>query len=602
MRYAASTAFGVALVCSVACGNIVESGIQHEDDTSLDVGAADATAPLLQGIGVTQITVNSAVVAWGTDELATSHVQYGTTTSYGQTTPLYGLALTHKVTLAGLSAGTLYHYRVKSLDGAGNLATSADLTFTTTGGAADATAPTISISAPTASASVSGTVTVRATASDNVGVAGVQFLIDGAAFAAEDATAPYEIAWDTALLSNGTHTVSARARDAAGNQKTSTVITVTVSNACAVQTSVTASVSTFQDPNVAANVLDNNYATRWSGQGVGATLTLDLGATRNICSVALAWYMGNSRVASFDIALSNDGSFFSEVYSGSSSGTSTVLESYDFANADARYVRLIANGTNANDWNSVLEARVMGGAPTGSPIPGGGGNGGGDHRFPYSYADQEFFASAAPGNPTSLGCGTTVADRSITAVNNGNAVLTNNCSNGTTTVSRVRLGGDGTNGGVREGYRCAGSNATMNIVDSWLEAKGVGDDHADTIQCYNPNNSPSVMNVSNTTIRAYNGAATAGLFVADYYALELHLTNVLFWGGPYGLRFHTDGRPGSVYLKDVCFYGTGASNHSFGYNPILMSPGTPAIQQWENVNWCTIENGALVVHGAIPRP
>ena len=155
---------------------------------------------------------------------------------------------------------------------------------------------------------------------------------------------------------------------------------------------------------------------------------------------------------------------------------------------------------------------------------------------------------------------------------------------------------------MREGYRCGGSNATMNIVDSWLESKGVGDDHADTIQCYHPNNSPSVMNLSNTTVRAYNGAATAGLFVADAYAVELHLTDVLFWGGPYGLRFHTDGRPGSLYMKDVCFYGQGPSNHSFGYSPFLLNPTPPVIQQWENVNWCTIENGALVVHGAIARP
>jgi len=40
----------------------------------------------------------------------------------------------------------------------------------------------------------------------------------------------------------------------------------------------------------------------------------------------------------------------------------------------------------------------------------------------------------------------------------------------------------------------------MNISNSWLEAQGQGDDHADIIQCYDPNNSPTAeMNVSHTT-------------------------------------------------------------------------------------------------------
>src|SRR6185295_8713530 len=51
--------------------------------------------------------------------------------------------------------------------------------------------PTVSITAPSNGASVSGTVQLTATASDNVGVAGVQFLLDGLAIGSEDLTAPY---------------------------------------------------------------------------------------------------------------------------------------------------------------------------------------------------------------------------------------------------------------------------------------------------------------------------------------------------------------------------------------------------------------------------
>ena len=93
----------------------------------------------------------------------------------------------------------------------------------------DTTPPTVSVTAPSNAATVSGSVTVSATASDNVGVVGVQFQLDGVALGAEDLTSPYSVAWDTTKTANGTHTVSAVARDAAGNKTTSSV-TITVAN------------------------------------------------------------------------------------------------------------------------------------------------------------------------------------------------------------------------------------------------------------------------------------------------------------------------------------------------------------------------------------
>ena len=93
---------------------------------------------------------------------------------------------------------------------------------------ADTTAPTVAVTAPAPGSTVSGTVTVSATASDNVAVAGVQFLLDGALLGAEDATSPYSVAWNTATATAGSHTLTARARDAAGNQTTSAAVSVTV--------------------------------------------------------------------------------------------------------------------------------------------------------------------------------------------------------------------------------------------------------------------------------------------------------------------------------------------------------------------------------------
>jgi hypothetical protein len=92
------------------------------------------------------------------------------------------------------------------------------------------TPPTVSIISPASGSTVSDAITVSATASDNVGVVGVQFLLDGGPLGAEVKTAPYRVPWNTATASNGTHTLAAVARVAAGKTATSPPVVVTVSN------------------------------------------------------------------------------------------------------------------------------------------------------------------------------------------------------------------------------------------------------------------------------------------------------------------------------------------------------------------------------------
>jgi hypothetical protein len=115
-------------------------------------------------------------------------------------------------------------------DAAGNQATSTAVSVTVTNAVTDTAAPTISLSAPANGASISGMVTVSATAADNVGVVGVQFMLNGANLGAEDTTAPYSISWNTAAVSAGTYLLMGVARDAAGNQTTSAAVSVTVVN------------------------------------------------------------------------------------------------------------------------------------------------------------------------------------------------------------------------------------------------------------------------------------------------------------------------------------------------------------------------------------
>jgi concanavalin A-like lectin/glucanase superfamily protein/Big-like domain-containing protein len=91
----------------------------------------------------------------------------------------------------------------------------------------DTTPPTVQLTAPPAGP-VSGTVAVSANASDDIGVTGVQFQLDGTALGTEDTAPPYSVNWDTTTAAAGTHALTAAARDAAGNRTTSAPVSVTI--------------------------------------------------------------------------------------------------------------------------------------------------------------------------------------------------------------------------------------------------------------------------------------------------------------------------------------------------------------------------------------
>ena len=94
----------------------------------------------------------------------------------------------------------------------------------------DTISPTASVIDPLPNATVSGSVNVSANAGDNIGVVGVQLKVDGLPIGNEFSSTPYTRSWDTAAVPNGTHIITATARDAAGNAATSAPVTVTVNN------------------------------------------------------------------------------------------------------------------------------------------------------------------------------------------------------------------------------------------------------------------------------------------------------------------------------------------------------------------------------------
>ncbi|MGQ0644975.1 MAG: fibronectin type III domain-containing protein, partial [Elusimicrobiota bacterium] len=90
------------------------------------------TPPVISAVVASNIGQSSATISWNTNEPSNTQVEYGTSTSYGSSTVLNASLVTaHSQGLTGLTAGTVYNYRVKSRDAAGNLAVSGNFTFTT---------------------------------------------------------------------------------------------------------------------------------------------------------------------------------------------------------------------------------------------------------------------------------------------------------------------------------------------------------------------------------------------------------------------------------------------------------------------------------------
>jgi poly(beta-D-mannuronate) lyase len=116
------------------------------------------------------------------------------------------------------------------------------------------------------------------------------------------------------------------------------------------------------DGNLPGNTVDGSLATRWSANGDGQWLQLDLGSTRSLALLKIAWHSGDARRATFDIQIGDaPGGPFTTIAAGvQSSGTTTALETYEIPDAAARHVRVLGHGNTANAWNSISEIEVWG--------------------------------------------------------------------------------------------------------------------------------------------------------------------------------------------------------------------------------------------------
>jgi WD40 repeat protein len=179
------------------------------------------------------------------------------------------------------SANGSVNIKVRAVDDSLNLELPSTGINVIVGTGSDGTPPTVAMTAPANGTTVTGSaVAVSATASDNVGVTSVQFLLDGVALGSPDTAAPYSITWNSTTATNGTHTLSARASDAAGNNTTSTGVSVTVSNGVITNTGL---LSPTANAAVTTSAGDNNgfqtTATNAYADGGGVAVDTNSGNT-----------------------------------------------------------------------------------------------------------------------------------------------------------------------------------------------------------------------------------------------------------------------------------------------------------------------------------
>lgn len=207
-----------------AAGNVTSSA-------TVSVTKADTTAPTVSLTAPTAgatLSGTTALTASASDNVGVSKVEFyvdGTLKGTDNASP-YSLSL-DTTTLTNAS----HSFTAKAYDAANNVTTSTAVAATVNNGGSgsDTTPPTVSMTNPTAGATISGTSALSATATDNVGVTKVEFYVDGT-LKNSDTTSPYSYSLDTTTLSNAAHSLTAKAYDAAGNVTTSASVSVTVSN------------------------------------------------------------------------------------------------------------------------------------------------------------------------------------------------------------------------------------------------------------------------------------------------------------------------------------------------------------------------------------
>jgi hypothetical protein len=214
-----------AVATDTAGGQTVSAAVTVQVGNDFSLGTSAPTAIVTAGSSPAQLLVQTTALG-GAESIALSvdGLPAGVTATLGSTL----LAPGNSTTLTVAASPT-------AVAGAATLTLSGKTTSAThqaTVGLTVLVPPAATITAPAAQATVSGIVQISAAAvvSPGTSLASLEVDVDGAAVATPSSSTPTTVSWNTASVSNGTHTLAAVARDASGNVTTSAPVTVQVAN------------------------------------------------------------------------------------------------------------------------------------------------------------------------------------------------------------------------------------------------------------------------------------------------------------------------------------------------------------------------------------
>lgn len=203
----------------------------------------------------------------------------------------------------------------------------------------DTTLPTASITAPTNGATVSGTTTITANATDNDAIDRVEFYRGGTTLLGSDSVAPYTYSWNTTSLADGAQSLTVRVYDLSGNVRTSTAVSVTVNNTPAVNANITSFTAT---PSTITNGQSSTLAWNVSA-GTGCSINQGVG------SVGLSGSQSVSPTTTTTYTLTCNGT------GGGSSATANATVTVNPAPVNANITSFAATpSTITNGQNSTL--------------------------------------------------------------------------------------------------------------------------------------------------------------------------------------------------------------------------------------------------------
>jgi hypothetical protein len=271
-------------------------------------------------IAITESYAGDATLSWtaSKDSNVAGYKLYYGTVSHSYTSSI-NVGLQTTATVTGLNAG-VYYFAVTAYNSAGaesGFSNEASKTIAGTPSSSDTEPPLVSLTAPAGGTTLTGATVISASASDNVGIAGVQFLLDGSSIGQEVTSSPFSLSWDSATANNGTHSLSARARDARGNQTIASSINVTTSNTTTTSSKILvdfgkdATSNSFGLPGWSTVLRDNYTENRNVGPG-GMTIVIGSNPTYNYQGlkgssrafvagekIVVTWYNNSSTKAIF---------------------------------------------------------------------------------------------------------------------------------------------------------------------------------------------------------------------------------------------------------------------------------------------------------------